>query len=54
MSVICDVCWIVLGKTRDPLQNMKRIGMWELCPDCFKMVDEQIFEWVKSKEFRKN
>jgi len=54
MSVFCDVCWIVLGKTGDSLRNMHIVGIWKLCPVCYNKVCDQIFEWVKSKEFKKN
>ena len=58
MTIVCDVCWIVLGKTnqvrRVGEEELCFIGIWEICRECEHRISDQIFEDVKSKRYRKN
>lgn len=55
--IACDVCWNVLGKTRNkPLIGIDLfyIGHWEVCKECLNRYVDIVFEDVRSKEFKKN
>ncbi len=56
MGIVCDICWSVVGKVRDidKSYHLNNIGRWEICDTCVKRYDEQIFEEVRDKMYRKN
>jgi len=55
--ICCDVCAVVLGKTKDPPipgQELFFIGHWEICEKCLDRHVELIFDDIKNKRFRRN
>ena len=56
MGIVCDICWNVLGKVRNlnECHDLHNIGRWEICSECVKRYDEQIFTEVRDKKYKRN